>query len=41
MEHIINRIDNKNSYYKEQIDLYEKNNDFNDVLEKSIKDLKE
>ena len=41
MEHITNRIDNKNSYYKEQIDLYEKNNDFNDVLEKSIKDLKE
>ena len=41
IDHIMNRVDNKNSYYKEQIDLYEKNNDFNDVLQKSINDLKE
>ena len=41
MDHIINRIDNKKSYYKEQIDLYNRNKDFKDVLLKSISDLKE
>ena len=41
MNHIVDRIDNKKSYYKEQIDLYNKNKDFKNVLLESIKDLKE
>ena len=41
MNYLIDRIDNKKSYYKDQINLYNKNKDFKDILSKSINDLKE
>ena len=40
MDNIINRINNDNPYYKKQIELYNNNNDFKDVISASIKDLK-
>ena len=40
MDRLIYRIDSKNDYYTNQINLYKQNNSFKDVIKQNIKDLK-
>ena len=40
MDKIINQIDNNFCYYINQIDLYNKDKSFNDIIKKNISDLK-
>ncbi len=40
MDRLINRIDSKNDYYSNQIKLFNKSNNFNEVIKKNIDDLK-